>query len=94
MDVAAFWTEKGKTELANLYRHSLEIPINTLEAALKTGKLLFMNFGGIRARSDKETAFFCRFTTKAPYSIWATCMPRRVMRSGLEWPWRHGGNCV
>jgi predicted regulator of Ras-like GTPase activity (Roadblock/LC7/MglB family) len=41
MDVAAFWTEKGKNELANLYRHSLEIPINTLEAALKTGKLVF-----------------------------------------------------
>lgn len=41
MDVSAYWSEKGKTELANLYRHSLEIPMSTLESALKTGKLSF-----------------------------------------------------
>ena len=41
MDVAAFWSEKGKNELSNLYRHSLEIPMSTLESALKNGKLIF-----------------------------------------------------
>lgn len=41
MDVAAYWSEKGKTDLANLYRHTLEIPMSTLESGLKTGKLLF-----------------------------------------------------
>jgi predicted regulator of Ras-like GTPase activity (Roadblock/LC7/MglB family) len=41
MDVAAYWTEKGKADLANLYRHSLEIPLSTLENALKTGRLTF-----------------------------------------------------
>lgn len=41
MDVAAFWSEKGRNELANLYRHSLEIPMSTLEKALKGGKLNF-----------------------------------------------------
>jgi predicted regulator of Ras-like GTPase activity (Roadblock/LC7/MglB family) len=41
MDVAAFWTEKGQTELANLYKHTLEIPMRVLESALKTGKPQF-----------------------------------------------------
>jgi predicted regulator of Ras-like GTPase activity (Roadblock/LC7/MglB family) len=41
MDVASFWTDKGRTELANLYRHSLEIPMATLESAMKSGKLQF-----------------------------------------------------
>lgn len=41
MDVAVYWSEKGKTELSNLYRHSLEIPMGILEAALKTGKIEF-----------------------------------------------------
>lgn len=41
MDVAAYWSEKGKTDLGNLYRHSLEIPLITLESALKTGRLTF-----------------------------------------------------
>jgi predicted regulator of Ras-like GTPase activity (Roadblock/LC7/MglB family) len=41
MDVAAFWSEKGRNELANLYRHSLDIPMSTLEGALKSGKLHF-----------------------------------------------------
>jgi predicted regulator of Ras-like GTPase activity (Roadblock/LC7/MglB family) len=41
MDVASFWTEKGRTELANLYRHSLEIPMAVLEKAMKSGKLQF-----------------------------------------------------
>ena len=41
MDVAAFWSEKGRNELANLYRHSLDIPMNTLESALKSGRLTF-----------------------------------------------------
>lgn len=42
MDVASFWTEKGRTELANLYRHSLEIPAMRIESALKTGKIQFL----------------------------------------------------
>ncbi|HTG45691.1 MAG TPA: roadblock/LC7 domain-containing protein [Verrucomicrobiae bacterium] len=41
MDVADYWTQKGYTQLAELYRHSLDIPMSTLEAALKTGKLEF-----------------------------------------------------
>jgi predicted regulator of Ras-like GTPase activity (Roadblock/LC7/MglB family) len=41
MDVAAFWSEKGRNDLANLYRHSLDIPMRTLESALKSGKLTF-----------------------------------------------------
>lgn len=41
MDVAAFWSDKGRNDLANLYRHSLEIPMSTLESTLKTGRLNF-----------------------------------------------------
>ncbi len=41
MDVAAFWAERGKIELENLYRHSLEVPMSALEAALKKGKVEF-----------------------------------------------------
>jgi predicted regulator of Ras-like GTPase activity (Roadblock/LC7/MglB family) len=41
MDLAAFWSEKGKTELSNLYRHTLEIPMSTLESGLKAGRLVF-----------------------------------------------------
>ena len=41
MDVAAFWSEKGRNDLQNLYRHTVEIPMSTLEKALKGGKLLF-----------------------------------------------------
>lgn len=41
MDVAGFWAEKGRVELEDLYRHSLEIPIAALEAALKRGKVEF-----------------------------------------------------
>ena len=41
MDVAAYWAETGKSELANLYRHSLEIPMSTLEKTMKSGKLQF-----------------------------------------------------
>ena len=45
---------------------------------------------GIHARSNKEIVFICRSTMKAPFSIWETCMPRRGMPNGPEWPWRHG----
>ena len=41
MDVAAYWAETGKSELANLYRHSLEIPMSTLEKTMRSGKLQF-----------------------------------------------------
>jgi predicted regulator of Ras-like GTPase activity (Roadblock/LC7/MglB family) len=41
MDVAGFWAEKGRVELEDLYRHSLEIPVAALEAALKRGKVEF-----------------------------------------------------
>ncbi len=41
MDVAAYWSEKGRNDLQNLYRHTVEIPMSTLEKALKAGRLLF-----------------------------------------------------
>ncbi|HEX7859826.1 MAG TPA: hypothetical protein VF773_05860 [Verrucomicrobiae bacterium] len=41
MDIAAFWSEKGRNDLSNLYKHSLEIPMSTLESSLKSGKLAF-----------------------------------------------------
>jgi predicted regulator of Ras-like GTPase activity (Roadblock/LC7/MglB family) len=41
MDLAAYWSEKGKNELSNLYRHALEIPMSTLESGLKSGRLQF-----------------------------------------------------
>jgi predicted regulator of Ras-like GTPase activity (Roadblock/LC7/MglB family) len=41
MDVAAYWSEKGRNDLQNLYRHTVEIPMSTLERALKSGKLIF-----------------------------------------------------
>ena len=41
MDLAAYWSEKGKNELSNLYRHTLEIPMSTLESGLKAGRLVF-----------------------------------------------------
>jgi predicted regulator of Ras-like GTPase activity (Roadblock/LC7/MglB family) len=41
MDVAAFWSEKGRNDLTNLYKHSVDIPIRTVEGGLKAGKLVF-----------------------------------------------------
>lgn len=41
MDVASYWSEKGRNDLQSLYRHTVEIPMSTLENALKAGKLLF-----------------------------------------------------
>ena len=41
MDVAAFWSEKARNDLNNLYKHSVEIPIRTVESGLKVGKLVF-----------------------------------------------------
>jgi len=40
-ELAKHWTQKGQTDLASLYAHTLEIPIGFLELALKTGKLQF-----------------------------------------------------
>jgi len=41
MDVAAHWTAAGKEELADLYKHSVEIPMDRIDAGLKRGKLVF-----------------------------------------------------
>jgi predicted regulator of Ras-like GTPase activity (Roadblock/LC7/MglB family) len=41
MDVAAFWAEKGRRELENLYRHSVEFPLSAIEAGLKKGRVEF-----------------------------------------------------
>ncbi|MGN6385607.1 MAG: hypothetical protein ACTHMT_05150, partial [Verrucomicrobiota bacterium] len=41
MDLVSFWTDSGKQELANLYRHSAEIPRSRIEQGLRRGKINF-----------------------------------------------------
>jgi len=41
MDLSAHWTAAGKEELAALYKHAVEIPMERVEAGLKRGKLVF-----------------------------------------------------
>ena len=41
MDFSAHWTSAGKQELANLYKHGLQMPMDRVEAGLKRGKLVF-----------------------------------------------------
>jgi len=41
MDLVSFWTDSGKQELANLYRHSAEIPRERIEKELRRGKISF-----------------------------------------------------
>lgn len=41
MDLVSFWTDSGKQELANLYRHSAEIPRSRIEQGLRRGKISF-----------------------------------------------------
>jgi predicted regulator of Ras-like GTPase activity (Roadblock/LC7/MglB family) len=41
MDFASHWTAAGKEELANLYRHSVEIPRERIESGLRKGKVSF-----------------------------------------------------